>query len=86
MPVTIELPKDLEATLRRQVGNLEGAAKEALLVELYRQGQLTHRTLAEALGLDRYEADGVLKRHGVEYDLTPAELNRQLQSLRPGSD
>lgn len=84
MTVTIELPKELEESLRAQFDNLDAAAKEAALVEFYRQEKLAHHELAHALGLSRYETDGVLKRHGVFYDLSLEELEEQLQILRSG--
>lgn len=70
MAITFSLPEPLESELRRDVGDLNAAAKEALLVELYRHEKLTHSQLSSLLGLSRYETDGVLKRHGVYYDLT----------------
>ena len=81
MSLCIDLPEEIEATLRRQLSDLDGAAKEACLVEFYRQGQLTHFQLASALGLDRYSTDGVLKRHGVLHDLTIEELSRQVEAI-----
>jgi hypothetical protein len=69
MTFTIELPEDLERVLRRDLGNLDLAGKEAMLVELYRQGTLTHHQLAQALGLDRFETEDVLQRHHVTEDL-----------------
>jgi Uncharacterised protein family (UPF0175) len=42
-----------------------GEAREAYLVELYRQDRITHHQLTQALGLSRLEGDGVLKRHKV---------------------
>lgn len=65
MTISIELPNEIEQQLRRRVANLDEAAKEALLVELYRQEKLTHHQLSHALGLSRYETDGLLKRHDV---------------------
>ena len=50
MPVTFDLPEDIEQSLRHQLGDLDRAAKEAALVELYRQERLTHYQLAQALG------------------------------------
>jgi hypothetical protein len=41
------------------------AGKEAMLVEIYRQGKISHGDLAVSLGLSRCEIDGVLKRHEV---------------------
>jgi predicted HTH domain antitoxin len=81
--VSFQLPESIEEGLRAELGDLSAAAKEAALVELYRQGQLSHGQFAECLGISRYEADGVLKRHGVVEDLlTPAELDKQLSELR----
>jgi hypothetical protein len=68
MPVSFDLPVEVERSLRRDLGDLDGAAKEAALVELYRQQKLSHCELAQALGLSRDETDGVLKKHHVTED------------------
>ena len=83
MAVTIDLPPDVEQRLRAENVDLDGAVKEAMLVELYRQEKLTHYELSQALGLDRFEADAVLKKHNVTIDLpTPEELDANLRRLR----
>ncbi len=83
MAVTVDLPSDMEKRLRSECADLDSEAKEAVLVELYRQQRLSHYELAQALGLDRFEADGVLKRHGVTIDLpTAAEVDAELRHLR----
>jgi Uncharacterised protein family (UPF0175) len=69
MSVCIELPTELETELRRQIVDLDRAAKEALLVDLYRQERITSHELASALGIDRFAADELLSRHGVTEDL-----------------
>lgn len=69
MAVTFQLPFDLEQNLRGDVLDLDAAAKEALLVSLYRQGKLSHHALSQAIGLDRFETEDVLQRHGVTEDL-----------------
>jgi len=82
MTLVIDLPPDIEAAIRRSGADLERDAKEAMLVEWYRQERLTHSQLANALGLSRYELDGVLTRHGVEEDLiTPEDLQEQLRAI-----
>ena len=73
MAVTIELPADVEERLRAASPDLDAEAKEAMLVELYRQDKLSHYELSQALSLDRFETDGVLKRHNVTEDLPTAE-------------
>ena len=82
MSISFSLPQSLETDLRRQVADLDQAAKEAFLVELFRQQKLTHRQLAEALGLSRYETDGVLKRHEVHCDLTLDDVFRDAATSR----
>ena len=66
MAVTFQLPSDLEQGLRH---DLDAAAKEALLVTLYRQGRLSHFALSQALGLDRWETEDLLSKHHVTEDL-----------------
>jgi predicted HTH domain antitoxin len=82
MSVCIELPTDLEASLRSQIENLEATAKESFLVDLYRQERITHHQLASALGIDRMSLEEVLQRHGVVEDLpSVSELRKQFDDL-----
>jgi len=54
-----------------------------MLIELYRQGKLSHGALAQSLGLSRYETDGLLKRHNVSEDLLSSEeLAEQAAGMR----
>jgi predicted HTH domain antitoxin len=81
--ISFQLPDDVERQLRRKLGDLEAVAKEAALVEIYRQGQLSHGKLAESLGISRYETDALLKRHNVSENLlTREEFDQQLNGLR----
>ena len=67
MSITFDLPAAVEQQLRRDVTNLDVLAKEAALVELYRQGT----------------TDDLLKRHHVTEDLiTAEELGEQIATLR----
>ena len=82
MAIQIELPGTLEERLRAEV-DLDAVGRESLLVELYRQGRISHGVLAEALGMSRYQTDDVLKRHHVTEDLlTGNELAEQVTGLR----
>lgn len=65
MVLTIDLPDDVERRLRAQNPGLESQAKEIILVDLYRRGELTHHALSQALGLDRFETEDVLHKHKV---------------------
>ncbi|MEX2171201.1 MAG: UPF0175 family protein [Pirellulales bacterium] len=83
MSITFTLPAAVEETLRSQFGDLDEAAKEAALVELYRQEKLSYGQLAESLGISRDEANAVLKRHNVTEDLlTIEEFDEQMDQLR----
>ncbi len=83
MAITIELPSAIEEKLRADAGDLAAAGKEALMIELYREGRISHGELADALGLSRSQADEVLSRRGVTEDLlTSAELAEQVAGLR----
>jgi predicted HTH domain antitoxin len=82
MNISFEIPRDIEQELRSDGLDVSREAKEAYLVSLYRQERITHHQLSEALGLSRYETDGVLKRHKVWLELTPEELAAQAASLR----
>lgn len=82
MAISFELPSELESHLRREFENLDDAAKEAMGVELFRQGKLSHAQLASLLDLSRYETDGVLKRHEAFYNLTLDDVLHDAQISR----
>ena len=83
MSISFSLPASIEDELRAQFGNLDEAAKEAALVELYRQEKLSHGQFAQCLGISRDEANSVLKRHNVTEDLsTVEEFNQEIAQLR----
>lgn len=69
MSVYIDLPSELEAHLRREVQDLDQTAKEALLIDLYRRSTITHHELGLSLGLDRFQTEELLSKHGVVDDL-----------------
>jgi Uncharacterised protein family (UPF0175) len=82
MALTIQLPSSLEQILRREISDLDQAAKEAFLVDFYRQEKITQFELAQALGLERLQVDALLKQHNVIEDLpTTEELADDLTRL-----
>ena len=82
MAVTFELPGTIEQAIRSRVRDLDRAAKEATMVDLFKQGTLTHFELSQAMGIDRYETDALLKRHQVsEGSLTWDDLESDRASL-----
>ena len=82
MTIHFDIPQNIEEQIRSSGVDPTQMAKELFLVDLYRKEQITHHQLAEALGLDRYETDGVLKRHGVGIELSLEEFRSQVDSLR----
>lgn len=84
MNISFDLPQDIEQRLQSADAGADFSrdAKEAYLVDLYRQHKITHRQLGEALGLDRFDTDVLLKRHGVELELSLEEFNAEVASLR----
>lgn len=80
MTISFDLPQDI--TEQANGTDLTAKAKEALLVELYREEKITQHQLGEALGLGDYETDGLLKQYGVGFDLSLEEFERQRAFLR----
>ena len=79
---TFSLPPEVEERLRAEVPDLSGAAREALAVDLFRRGILTHHGLGQSLGLDRFETDALLKRHRVtDRSLTHGDVDADVRSL-----
>jgi hypothetical protein len=81
MAVTVEIPTDLEAIISRNVGgDLNAYAREALAVQMYKDGNLTHGQLQSLLSVSSYQADVILKRHGGGDELTADELSEQVSA------
>ena len=83
MSITFDLPSSIEQSLRSQLGDLNQAAKEATVVELYRQGKITRAQLSQSLSLGRIETDALLKTHNVTEDLpTDDDIRQDVENLR----
>jgi predicted HTH domain antitoxin len=78
LTIRLDLPETLEKKFRAESTNLDAEVRDAYALELFRQGRLSHYELSQALGLDRFETDGYLKRHNVhEGSLTLEDLEEQ---------
>ncbi len=82
MSISFEIPQDIEQELRANDLDMNREAKEAYLVNLYCEDRISHRQLGEALGLSRYETDGVLKRYKVSPNVTAEEMRAQATALK----
>ena len=82
MPLTIDLPTDIEQELRRRVSDLDRQATESLAIQFFRQGILNHFQLSRVLELDRLETDASLKHHGVtEGTLSAEDLESDYEAI-----
>jgi predicted HTH domain antitoxin len=82
MAVTIQFPVDVEQRLRAETPDLDAQAKEAVALDLFRKGKISHFELSQLLGFDRVQTDAYLKQHNVfEGSLTMEDLNEQAKTL-----
>jgi predicted HTH domain antitoxin len=75
MEITVHLPDHLAAH--------PNPGREALVIEGYRAGALSHYQASQMLGLDRFEFDGFLKeRHIYDHAYDVEDLERDRETLR----
>ena len=78
MQIKVELPDDIA---RHADPGRE--ALEALAIEAYRSGALTHYQASQLLGLSRFEFDGFLKDRNVyDHAYDAKDLEQDLETLR----
>lgn len=78
MEITVKLPDDLAE--RKNPGR---EALEALAVEGYRSGALSHYQASQLLGLSRFAFDGFLKERGIyEHAYSVTDLEQDEETLR----
>lgn len=82
LTITLQFPPEIEASLRAQNPDLDSQLTEAVAVELFRRGQLSHYELSKVLHLDRLETDAYLQRHKIyEGSLTMEDLEADSRTL-----
>lgn len=84
MTITLNIPDEVQS---RGKGEQNGMSVRPLLeyigVELYKADVITGPQVQEFLGLEtRYQLDSVLKAHGVFFDYSPEELEREAETSR----
>lgn len=78
MQITVKLPDDFP-----QHADAAREALEALAIEGYRSGSLTHYQASQLLGLSRFEFDGFLKSHDIyDHAYSVEDLDRDLETLK----
>lgn len=82
MEVTLTIPDEIAGQILAGGQDLSRRALESLALEELRSGRISEAQLSQMLGLDRMEADGFLKAHGIYYDFTVEEIENQVESLK----
>jgi predicted HTH domain antitoxin len=79
MPLSVDMPEDIQTALETKWGDLSQHVRETLAVEGYRQGLLSLSQVRRLLGLStRWEAQEFIGRRGVPvFDFDPSELDRE---------
>jgi predicted HTH domain antitoxin len=81
--VRVDLDEDLVAVLRELDEPLEQAARELIVVELYRRATISEGKAAELLGMSRLEFIRYAAQLGIPYfRMTEAELDAELARHR----
>lgn len=81
MSVTIDLPPELEQSLREGGYDPASEARELLLVDLYKKGHISIGYLGVLLGGNRWDAEAWLAARGVGPNYTPEEFRKDLDTL-----
>lgn len=80
--IEISLPEALVKALGTNAEELPRQTLEALVIQSYRSGKLSHAQVAEALGLDRWQADAFLKSAQAFRPWEPEEFAADLRTLQ----
>ena len=82
MPITFEIPAELEPGLTAELGDLNHAAKEAFVIQGYRSGKVSVGVVAQLLGLEsRWDAERWLKDRDISMPLTHDDLEAERRIL-----
>jgi len=81
MQITLEVPDEIVQRLGAE--DLPRALLESFALEGYRSGTLTEEQVRKILGYGtRMQVDGFLKEHGVYFDYTLEDLDRDTETSR----
>ena len=82
MQVIIDLPEDIAQLLQTNQQSVERSVLEAIALEGYRSGKLTHAQVKKVLGFQtRLQVDAFLKAHGVDMEYSIEDLERDRETL-----
>ena len=80
--VEISVPDTLLKALRARPEELPQQTLEALIVQAYRKGKITHAQVSELLALDRWQTDAFLKSAQAFRPQENEEFSSDLERLR----
>ena len=81
--VPVELDQDLVAVLEEVRRPVKEAARELIVLELYRQGELSSGKAAQLLGLEREDFIRQASAKGIPYfQLQGVDLQRELDASK----
>ena len=80
--VEISVPDTLVKALGAQPEDLPRQTLEALIIQAYRNGKITHAQVGELLDLDRWATDALLKRAQAFRATENEEFASDLERLR----
>ena len=81
--VPVELDQDLVAVLEELRRPVKEAARELIVLELYRQGELSSGKAAQLLGLEREDFIRQASAKGIPYfQLRGVDLQRELDASK----
>ena len=81
--VQVQLDSDLVELLEELRLPVKEAARELIVLELYRRGELSSGKAAQLLGMRRDEFIKYASERGIPYlQLTPEELRREIENSK----
>jgi predicted HTH domain antitoxin len=81
MSVSFELPSSVEQHLQVALGDLGQAAKQALLMDAYRRGQISIGGLAKTLGMGVIEAQQWLADHKIPMNYSVEDYEADCRTI-----
>jgi predicted HTH domain antitoxin len=81
MSVSFELPSSIEQHLQVALGDLGQAAKQALLMDAYRHGQISIGGLAKTLGMGVIEAQQWLADHKIPMNYSVEDYEADCRTI-----
>jgi predicted HTH domain antitoxin len=82
MTVVIEMTPEAEELLRAEWGDLNRAAREALVIESYRQAKLSLGQCSSLLGLSVVETEAFFRDRCVAIGLTMQDVDDDVARLK----